>query len=189
VEQPRPPERDDSELLSELESILLVAGGPVRIVALARALEQPRTRIQELLALLKSSLAGGIRLQVHEGEAQLVTAPENVGPVQRFLGSARPPPLSRPALETLTVVAYHQGATRAEIEAMRGVNSDRAVQTLLGRGLIAERGQRTTLGRPMQYGTTFAFLEYFGLGSLEELPPLETHEEKDLSAGRLGLRS
>jgi segregation and condensation protein B len=120
--------------------------------------------------------------------AQLVTAPENVEAVQRFLGAAKPPPLSRPALETLTIIAYHQGATRPEIEAMRGVNSDRSVQTLLARGLVEELGQRDTLGRPMQYGTSFGFLEYFGLASLEDLPPLESSDQTELRSESLGLR-
>jgi segregation and condensation protein B len=174
--------------MSALESILLVAGGPVRIATLARALDEPRGRVAELLAQLQDHLTGGIRLQIHEREAQLVSAPENVVVVQRFLGAARPTPLSRPLLETLAIIAYHQGATRPEIEAMRGVNSDRAVQSLLARGLIEERGQRATLGRPMQYGTTFAFLEYFGLSLLADLPPLSEQEETDMSASRLGLR-
>ncbi|MEI4884044.1 SMC-Scp complex subunit ScpB, partial [Klebsiella pneumoniae] len=91
----------------------------VRIGALARALEIPRPRSQELLARLRASLTGGIRLQIHGSGAQLATAPENVAAVQRFLGAAKPPSLSRPALETLTIIAYHQGATRPEIETMR----------------------------------------------------------------------
>jgi segregation and condensation protein B len=128
---------------------------------------------------LRCSLCSGIRLQVHGGKAQLVTAPENAAVVQRFLGTAKPPALSRAALEALTVIAYRQPVTRSEIEAARGVNSDRAVQTLLARGLIEERGQRETLGRPMQYGTTFGFLEYFGLASLDELPPLSEEQPQD----------
>jgi segregation and condensation protein B len=71
---------------------------------------------------------------------------------------------------------------------MRGVNSDRAVQTLRARGLVEEMGQRDTLGRPMEYGTTFGFLEYFGLGSLDDLPPLETADQPDLRSESLGLR-
>jgi segregation and condensation protein B len=183
------PEPDEDRLISAIESILLVAGGPVSIAALARALEEPRPRIHALISRLRESLEGGIRLQFHGGTAQLVTAPENVETVQRFLGAARPPPLSRPAVETLTIIAYHQGATRPEIEAMRGVNSDRAVQTLLARGLVEELGQRDTLGRPMQYGTSFGFLEYFGLGSLDDLPPLEIPDRTDLQSESLGLRS
>jgi segregation and condensation protein B len=168
--------------------MLLVAGGPIQVSTLARALEVPRSQVRELLGQLQGSLVGGIRLQLKGGEAQLVTAPENVVAVQRFLGTVLPPALSRPALETLTIVAYHQGATRPEIEAMRGVNSDRAVQTLLARGLVEELGQRDAPGRPMQYGTSFGFLEYFGLNSLDQLPPLERVREAEIPSSGLGLR-
>lgn len=186
--QTRHSEPDDSRLLSSLESILLVAGGPVQIAALARALEEPRARVKDLLLALQASLIRGIRLQISPTEAQLVTAPEDVCAVQRFLGAARPPALSRPALETLTIIAYHQGATRPEIEAMRGVNSDRAVQTLLARGLVQELGQRDAPGRPMQYGTSFGFLEYFGLDSLAQLPPLDLTERIEMPSSDLGMR-
>lgn len=124
-----------------------------------------------------------------DGHAQLVTAPENVEAVQRFLGTVRPPALSRAALETLALIAYRQPITRSEIEMARGVNSDRVVQTLIARGLIDERGRRPTLGRPMEYGTTFAFLEYFGLGSLEDLPPLNAEEVPHAEPEMLGMLS
>lgn len=185
----QPPGQGEQALLSALESVLLAAGGPIDVGDLARALDVPRGRIPALLDLLRHRLTGGIRLQLQDGQAQLATAPENAHAVQRFLGAARPPALSRPALEALTVIAYRQPVTRPEIEAQRGVNSDRAVQTLLARGLIEERGVRTGPGRPMQYGTTFAFLEYFGLASLEDLPPLEERREEQLDARGIGLRS
>jgi segregation and condensation protein B len=111
-----------------------------------------------------------------KGMAQLVTAPENAEVIQRYLGAAKPPALSRAALETLSVVAYRQPVTRPEIEAARGVNSDRPIQTLLARGLIEELGRRDTVGRPVEYGTGFGFLEYFGLESLDQLPPLEPEQ-------------
>jgi segregation and condensation protein B len=109
--------------------------------------------------------------------------------IQRFLGAARPAPISRAALEVLTVIAYRQPVTRAEVEAARGVNSDRAIQTLLARDLIEERGQRKAPGRPTEYGTTFAFLEYFGLSSLDHLPPIEEREEERMDAAEIGLRA
>jgi len=83
---------------------------------------------------------------------------------------ARPPRLSQPALETLAIVAYRQPLTRAEIEQVRGVNVDGVMQTLLERGLVAQVGRAEVVGRPMTYGTTPLFLEYFGLRSLEDLP-------------------
>lgn len=190
MKQTSPRAPADEPLLSALESTLLVAGGPVSVAALAHVLEVPKTDIVQLLQALGRELRRGIRLQVHADHAQLVTAPENVTVVQRYLGAVKPPALSRPALEALTVIAYKQPITRSEIEAARGANSDRAVQTLLARGLIEERGHRQTLGRPMEYGTSFGFLEYFGLDSLEELPPLaEQRGSAGLEVHDLGLRA
>jgi len=188
VEESLPAALDDDQLVSALESLLLVSPGPVSITALTIATGQTRARIAHALARLQARLAGGIRLQLHSGRAQLVTAPENAELVQRFLGTSKPAPLSRSALETVTVIAYRQPVTRAELEAARGVNSDRAIQTLLARGLIEELGKRHTLGRPTEYGTTFGFLEYFGLRSLDELPSLP--QDEDVADGAaLGMRS
>lgn len=178
----------DHHLESLIESILLVAGGPVTCAALVSAVGHSRREVQAALDRLKDRLVGGIRLQEHDGSVQLVTAPDNIEVVHRFLGTARAPGLSRAALETLVVIAYRQPATRAEIENARGVNSDRAVQTLMARGLVEEVGTRTTLGRPMQYGTSFAFLEYFGLASLQELPPIPADAPESLDATSIGLR-
>jgi len=183
-----PHERVEVRLASVLESILLVAAGPVDISLLCTTLAISRSDVDEALEILQQTLDGGIRLQVHVSEAQLVSAPENGDMVRRFLGSEKPAPLSRSALETLAVVAYRQPATRADIEAVRGVSSDRAVQTLLARNLIEERGHRQTPGRPLQYGTGFAFLEYFGLGSLADLPPLDLPEAGKTAPVGIGLR-
>jgi segregation and condensation protein B len=181
-------EPGDAQLRSQIESILLVAGGPVSIRELARVLDEPQNRVSGVLKELQSSLEDGIQLQLLDGQAQLVTAPENSGIVQRFLGTSKAPPLSRSALETLTFIAYRQPSTRPEIEVARGVNSDRVVQTLLARELIEERGRRETLGRPMEYGTTFGFLEYFGLRSLEDLPEIEGEDGGVVDGTRLGMR-
>jgi segregation and condensation protein B len=179
---------DDAQLSAGLESVLLAAAGPVSVAELARLFAVSRSRILAALTGLSADLTRGIRLQVHGDRAQLATAPEFSEVVQRFLGTTKPPPLSRSALETLSVVAYRQPVTRPEIEHLRGVNSDRAVESLLARGLIEERGRRDTVGRPMEYGTTFGFLEYFGLTSLEELPPLPADEPSQAAPGLLGLR-
>jgi segregation and condensation protein B len=92
--------------------------------------------------------------------------------VERFLGAPPPARLSRAALEALAIVAYRQPVTRGEIDAVRGVDSDSAVSTLLSRGLIAEVGRRETLGRPALLATTPECLQYLGIRSLDELPPL-----------------
>src|SRR5579872_5026610 len=103
-----PLEPGDSELEGAIESILLVAGGPVSVRNLAGTLGQPLKRVNEALKSLQAKLDSGIRLQVDRSEAQLVTAPEYAEVVRNFLGSAKPAPLSRAALEVLAVVAYHQ---------------------------------------------------------------------------------
>jgi segregation and condensation protein B len=187
--QNRLPEWDDDGLRSSIESILLVAGGPVTVQAIAAALYVSRAHAARLVEELRDRAEGGIRVQLHDGAAQLVTAPENVEVLHRFLGTAKPPTLSRSALETLTIIAYRQPVTRPEIESIRGVNSDRAVQTLVARGLIEERGRRDTVGKPTEYGTTFAFLEYFGLTSLDELPELPGATAEGLDLVDMGLRT
>jgi segregation and condensation protein B len=180
---------DDEAILSQIESILLVAGEPVKAIDLSDTLGVSGEVVRRLLDVLKGRLTGGIRLQIHQQQAQLASAPDNTLAVQRFLGSVKPPPLSRQALEALAVVAYRQPATRAEVERARGMNSDRALQTLLARGLIEELGPRQIIGRPLEFGTTFAFLEYFGLSSLADLPPLQHPIESDSAPLELGLRS
>ena len=109
--QNRLPDWGDDELRSSIESILLVAGGPVTVQALATVLDVPKAHVTRLLAELCGRERGGIRVQLHAGGAQLVTAPENVEIIHRYLGTSKPPALSRSALETLTIVAYRQPVT------------------------------------------------------------------------------
>ncbi|MEA3060175.1 MAG: segregation and condensation protein, partial [Sphingomonadales bacterium] len=107
---------------------------------------------------------------------QLTTAPASSAVVERFLGAPPPVRLSRAALEALAVIAYRQPVTRGEIDAVRGVNSDSAVTTLLGRSLVVEVGRRESVGRPALLALTPDCLQYLGLHSLAELPPLPTPE-------------
>jgi segregation and condensation protein B len=105
------------------------------------------------------------------GSWQFVTQPEYAPWLKALVGHRlRPPRLSQPALETLAIIAYRQPITRAEIEQVRGVSVDGVMQTLVERGLVEQVGRAEVVGRPMTYGTTVLFLEYFGLRSLEELP-------------------
>lgn len=158
-----------------VESLLFVAQGPVGIADLARALELPRPAVMRAIDALAASLEGrGLRVQRGEGTVRLVTAPEAAPAVQRFLGLELAAPLTRAALETLSIIAYRQPLTRPEIDDLRGVSSDGVLRTLLARGLVEPVGRRETVGLPYEYGTTYAFLDYFGLGGLDELPPLGT---------------
>lgn len=105
------------------------------------------------------------------GAWQFVAKPEYALWIKTLVGQKpKPPRLSQPALETLAIIAYRQPVTRAEVEQVRGVNVDGVMQTLLERGLVEQVGRADVVGRPMTYGTTSLFLEYFGLASLDELP-------------------
>jgi len=153
-----------------VESLLFVADGPVAIARLVEALDAERAAVEEALITLAARLADrGIRLMTSLQGVQLVSAPEAGACVERFLGLAGSR-LSTAALETLAIIAYRQPATRAQVESIRGVNVDRALQTLLARGLVEEVGRLETAGRPVVFGTTPEFLQYFGLRSLDELP-------------------
>ncbi len=111
------------------------------------------------------------RLACVAGSWQFVSQPQYAPWIMALVGTkARPPRLSQPALETLAIIAYRQPITRAEIEQVRGVSVDGVMQTLVERGLVEQVGRAEVVGRPMTYGTTVIFLEYFGLRSLEELP-------------------
>jgi segregation and condensation protein B len=114
-----------------------------------------------------------MRLQRSGSYVQLITAPDAAPYVERFLGLEARKRLSKAALEALAIVAYRQPVTRPQVDAIRGVNSDSVLRTLLSVGLIEEVGRASTVGRPILYGTTFEFLQHFGLRSMEELPSLE----------------
>jgi len=161
-------------LAAQVESLLFVADGPVSIGRLAEALEVTPARVERALDGLEATYAGrGLRLQRAGNRVQFVTAPGAALCVERFLGLERRTRLSRAALETLAIIAYRQPITRPEIEAIRGVGSDSVLRTLLSVGLIEGVGRAPTVGRPILYGTTFEFLQHFGLRGLDELPPLE----------------
>lgn len=179
------------ELKFILESLLIASPKPLSVTELRDTLTKaadeegapehvkacrklPPEKLEETLAeLAREHEAAGrsFTLACVAGSWQFVTKPE-FGPwLRAFVGvKSRPPKLSQPALETLAVIAYRQPATRAEIEQIRGVAVDAVVLTLKERGLICEAGRAEVIGRPMQYATTPAFLEYFGLKGLEDLP-------------------
>ncbi|MEE8346608.1 MAG: SMC-Scp complex subunit ScpB [Dehalococcoidia bacterium] len=156
-----------------VESVLFVADEPVDASALARIADAGLAEVQQAIDVLATDCGQrGVRIQRTESAVQMVTAPENTPYVERFLGVEEDHRLSHAALETLAITAYKQPITRQAIEKIRGVNCDRALASLRARGLITEVGRARTAGRPYLFGTTFRFLEYFGLEKPGDLPPL-----------------
>ena len=163
------------ELFSAIESVLFVAGEPLPKAELARVFELELNELDAELAELGAELesgARGIRLYSTHDTVQLVTAPENNEWLVKLLAPPQEKNLSDSMMETLSVIAYRQPVTRADIEAVRGVRCEYAVSQLLKQGFIKELGRKDVVGRPMLFGTTDAFLRRFGLHSIEELPPM-----------------
>jgi len=172
-------------LSARLEALLFVASAGVTPAQLAAALEIAVEEVELGLDSLEheyvqSGSGRGLRLQRHRGRVQLTTAPQAAPWVERFLGLESSSRLSRAALETLAIIVYKQPATRPQIDAIRGVNSDGVLKSLLSKGLIQEVGRADAPGRPILFCSTPEFLQYFGLTSLEELPPLHNSEEGGL---------
>lgn len=164
----------NGSITSLIESLLFVANEPVALSDLAWALDVPTKEASDAVDRLCESYADrGVRIQRLDSQIQMVTAPEAAPAIERFLGLELSGRLSEAALETLGIIAYRQPITRPEIDEIRGVNSDSVLRTLLSRGLIEEVGRLDAVGRPILYGTTFEFLQHFGLESLDDLPPLD----------------
>ncbi|MDI7268298.1 MAG: SMC-Scp complex subunit ScpB [Myxococcota bacterium] len=165
-------EYDDETLSRLLEALLFVSQKPVPLSRLARALRTTYAAVRRGLRVLEGRLSDhGVRLAEIAGAYQIRTAPEASAAVQRFL-DVRPVRLSKAAIETLAIVAYRQPATKPDVDDVRGVDSGSAVKLLLDRGLVRILGRKEEPGRPLLYGTTAAFLEFFGLSSLRDLPTL-----------------
>jgi len=171
-------ERD--ELRSIIESLLFVSQGPLTIQRLGEVMEgvekdDIRATLDELQAELENARRG-VRLVEVAGGYQLRTAKVNADWVKKFLGG-RPARMGRATLETLAIIAYRQPITRAEIEAIRGVDVDGVINTLLDRSMIRAVARKDVPGRPFLYGTTPEFLQMFNLKDLTHLPMLKEMEE------------
>ncbi|WP_343710258.1 SMC-Scp complex subunit ScpB [Mycobacterium sp.] len=168
------PELDDAELRRALEALLLVVDTPVTVQALAAATEQPAYRIAATLRIMADALTeqdSGIDLREAGGGWRMYTRARFAPYVERLLLEGSRSKLTRAALETLAVVAYRQPVTRARVSAVRGVNVDAVMRTLLARGLITEAGTDPDTGATT-FATTELFLERLGLSSLSELPDI-----------------
>jgi len=185
---------DRADINRLVESLLFVADGPVSLDDLAKALESDPTEVEGAVAgLVADSAFRGLRVVRSGRMVQMVTMPEASPAIERLLGLSSTTGLSRAALETLAIIAYRQPITRAEIAAIRGVNSDGVIRTLMARSLVASVGWLPQVGRPILLGTTFEFLRYFCIPSLDELPSLpelaEYAEDASLAAGQASPRS
>lgn len=162
-----------------VEALLFVAEEPLTAGEVAQLTETSVSQIEELLAELQSELADdptrGIVLKQVAGGWRLYTNPEARPYLERFAASERAARLSSAALETLAVVAYQQPVSRGQVSEVRGVDSERALQTLERRGLIFEIGRAPGPGQAVLYGTTGLFLEKLGVNTLADLPPLADH--------------
>ena len=167
------------QLQRMIEAILFAAGERIETSRLAMALETDEDEIIRAVDALADQLAfdrRGIRILKLDKGYQMVSSGEMADYVTKTLETRKPPKLSASQLETLTIIAYYQPATKGMVEQIRGVDSSYSVGALLNKKLIEEAGRLNVPGRPIQYKTTPDFLRTFGISSLEELPPIEKVE-------------
>jgi segregation and condensation protein B len=164
---------EPEDLAVAVEAVCFSLNRPVTLAEVGSILGRSPSAVAAAAESLAAQLRGrGLMVQRHGEQLQLVTRPETAWAVQRALQPERPTRLSRPALETLAIVAYRQPLTRAGIEAIRGVNCEAVLESLERRGLVAEVDRQDTPGRPRLFGTTLRFLQIVGLELIDDLPPL-----------------
>ena len=181
-----PQEFTPERLQAAVESILFVAGESITASQIATSVQKPVSMVNAALAALGEKYqTSGLALQFNRGKVQLTSSPHHAEVVERFLGLDSTSKLSRAAIEALTIISYRQPVTRPQVDAIRGVNSDGVIRTLLNKGLIEEVGRAETPGRPVLYATTLEFLQHFGLTSIDELPPFEIKNEEQSEKQKL----
>ena len=169
------------KIKSTIESLLFVSGDPLTIKDLSNALEisiKTTKSILDEMIIEYEEEKRGIKLISINGEYQLVTKAENSDYIQKLLKKNKRQSLSQASLESLAIIAYKQPITRLDIDEIRGVKSESAMQRLLEKDLIKEVGRLEVPGRPILYGTTDEFLRQFGLKELKDLPSLDLYDDK-----------
>ena len=164
------------ELCAVIEAILFVSGDPVRVEDLAHSMNLTSMEMEAALSELADHLSlesHGLQLNRSGGEAFFVHPPGVCAAGGGVFAASGKAAALAAVLETLSIIAYRQPVTKADIEQVRGVKCDYSVQALLSKGLIEEAGRREALGRPILYRTTDAFLRHFGISTLEELPQVD----------------
>jgi segregation and condensation protein B len=183
------PGMPDEQLRGAIEAIMLVVDNPVTSVVLAQVLEEPTTRVEAMLERMRAEYArpgSGIDLRQVAGGWRFYTRPDYASYVERFVLDGQQIRLTQAALETLAVIAYKQPVTRSKVSAIRGVNCDGVIKTLVTRGLIEECG--TEESGAHLYRTTQLFLEKLGINSVEDLPSLAQYLPSDLDEIEAGAR-
>lgn len=170
------------KIKSAIESLLFVSGDPLTIKDLSNTLDVSTKIIKSILDEMQREYdeeKRGIKLISINGEYQLVTKADNSDYIQKLLKKNKRQSLSQASLESLAIIAYKQPITRVDIDEIRGVKSESALQRLLEKDLIKEVGRLEVPGRPILFGTTEEFLRQFGLRELNELPSLDLYDDKD----------
>lgn len=171
------------ELMSIIESLLFVSGEPLALKDICRIVEEDFKYVEDLMRELMNIYNGdgarGVKLISLNGTYQLVTKTKNSEHVQKLLKKNVRQSLSQASLESLAIICYKQPITRVEIDEIRGVKSESAIQRLVEKNLVEETGRLEVPGRPILYGTTDEFLRHFALNDLGDLPSIELFENED----------
>lgn len=169
---------DDGKLKNILEAMLFISLGPLTLPKLVKLIpEAERAEIKAALDSLATDYTGrGVELVQIAGGYRFFSREEYSEWAVKVVPTEPEPKLTRASLETLSIIAYRQPITRVEIEEIRGISSTGVLRTLLERGFIEVKGRKEVIGRPKLYGTTRAFLDYFGMSDVKELPDIEEPE-------------
>ena len=173
---------EEKEIKAIIEALLFIWGDPLSLKDISNILEISEKKVEDILKEIMDDFdfnRRGIKIIRIKNNYQLCTRPEHYSWISKLSQQKDSKSLSTAALETLSIIAYRQPITKNEIDAVRGVKSDRVIETLINKDLIEEKGRLERTGRPIVYGTTDEFLRYFGLESLSDLPELKEFETKD----------
>ncbi len=168
---------------SAIESLIFITNKPIAPEEIRKVIEEMSlTEIKETVEEIRRAYEermSGVRVIEIAGGFMMVTSPENAGTIKTFYKITHTERLTGPSLETLAIIAYKQPVTRVDVEAIRGVNVDGVLRSLVEKNLVRVVGRKEVIGRPFVYGTTRFFLDYFGLKSLAELPKIEEFAQQD----------
>lgn len=175
---------EDRQIRAALEAILFAMGDAVEISSVAAALGCTQEKVLEAAKALEARYeeeGSGLKINRYDDAFQLSTRPEEYEYLIKLAHEPKKPVLTNTLLETLSIIAYRQPVTKLEVEHIRGVNSDFAINRLVSYDLVEEVGRKEAPGRPILFGTTQQFLRSFGIESTDQLPPLDTDQIEELT--------